>query len=59
MRYRAFLKNIEQGLVFKRPQSVRWRCRNCGFIHEGAEAPAKCPCCEHPRAFFELLVENY
>ena len=59
MRYRAFLKNIDQGLVFKRPNTVRWRCRNCGYIHEGTEAPVKCPCCEHPRAFFELLVENY
>lgn len=59
MRYRAFSKNIDQGLVFKRPNTVRWRCRNCGYIHEGTEAPVKCPCCEHPRAFFELLVENY
>jgi rubrerythrin len=59
MRYRAFLANLEQGCVFKREKVVRWRCRNCGYIHEGKEAPQACPACAHPQAFFELLVENY
>jgi len=59
MRYRAFLANIEKDRVFKRDKPVRWRCRNCGYIHEGPEAPQSCPACAHPRAFFELLVENY
>jgi rubrerythrin len=59
MRYRAFLDNLEKGRVFKREKVVRWRCRNCGYIHEGREAPQACPACAHPQAFFELLVENY
>ncbi len=59
MRYRAFLANIEKGQVFRRDKPVRWRCRNCGYIHEGLEAPQSCPACAHPQAFFELLVENY
>jgi rubrerythrin len=58
-RYRALLESIKNNKVFKRERATKWRCRNCGYIHEGAAAPAKCPCCEHPRAFFELLVENY
>jgi rubrerythrin len=58
-RYRALLGNIEQGRVFAREKVVRWRCRNCGYIHEGKAAPDACPACAHPRAFFELLVENY
>jgi rubrerythrin len=48
-----------EGRVFKREKAVRWRCRNCGYIHEGKEAPQACPACAHPQAFFELLVENY
>lgn len=59
MRYRAFLENLKKGRVFKREKVVRWRCRNCGYIHEGKEAPQACPACAHPQAFFELLVENY
>jgi len=58
-RYLALAKNIEQGLVFKRPKPVRWVCRNCGYVHEGLEAPDVCPSCEHPQAFFELDVQNY
>jgi rubrerythrin len=59
-RYRKFAANIEAGAVFKRgcPATV-WRCRNCGCIHTGAEAPDKCPACAHPKAYFELLPENY
>jgi rubrerythrin len=59
MRYRALLDNLERGRAFKREQSVRWRCRNCGYIHDGREAPQECPACQHPQAYFELLVETY
>ena len=58
-RYLKLLENIEKGLVFKKNQVVKWRCRNCGYIHEGLEAPVKCPSCDHPQAYFELLCENY
>lgn len=58
-RYLALTANIEKGIVFKREQAVVWRCRNCGYIHEGNEAPDECPACVHPRAHFELLGENY
>ncbi len=58
-RYLALRGNIEQGRVFKRPEKVVWRCRNCGYLHEGPEAPEMCPACAHPRAHFELLGENY
>jgi rubrerythrin len=58
-RFLALKKNIETGQVFKRPGVVKWRCRNCGYIHEGAEAPEECPACAHERAYFELLAENY
>jgi len=59
MRYRAMLENIEKGRVFQREKVIRWRCRNCGYIHEGKEAPVACPACAHPQAFFEVLVESY
>lgn len=58
-RYLDLLKNIEEGKVFKREEKVVWRCRNCGFIHEGTEAVQKCPACAHPQAHFELLGENW
>ncbi|MGD9056691.1 MAG: rubrerythrin family protein [Desulfobacterales bacterium] len=58
-RYLALAANIENGTVFKREQTVVWRCRNCGYLHEGNEAPDECPACVHPRAHFELLGENY
>ncbi len=58
-RYRALLANVKAGTVFARPTVVRWKCRNCGFIHEGTEAPEICPACEHPQSFYELLVEPY
>ncbi|MEN6617571.1 MAG: rubrerythrin [Syntrophorhabdus sp.] len=58
-RYRILLKNIETGTVFKRPSVAKWRCRNCGYVHEGVEAPDKCPACDHPQAYYELLAENY
>lgn len=58
-RFLALAKNIDDGTVFKREGVVSWRCRNCGYIHEGAEAPEECPACAHERAYFELLCENY
>ena len=58
-RYRALLGNVEAGTVFKREGVVRWKCRNCGYVHEGPEAPDVCPACNHPQAFYELLCEPY
>ncbi|MGQ9649138.1 MAG: rubrerythrin [Phycisphaerae bacterium] len=58
-RYRGLLANVETGTVFKKGKKVVWRCRNCGYIHEGEEAPAVCPACAHPQAHFELLAENW
>ncbi|HII07395.1 MAG TPA: rubrerythrin family protein [Methanotrichaceae archaeon] len=58
-RYLTLLKNIETGKVFKRDNVVKWKCRNCGYVHEGTEAPEECPACAHPREYFELLAENY
>ncbi|HPW48353.1 MAG TPA: rubrerythrin family protein, partial [Candidatus Saccharibacteria bacterium] len=45
--------------VFKRDQEVYWRCRNCGYVHKGKEAPKECPACAHPQSYYELLAENY
>ncbi len=58
-RYLALLKNIEDGTVFKKQQKVVWICRNCGHIIDSAEAPNKCPVCDHPQAYFQLRVINY
>ncbi len=58
-RYLDLKSNIETGKVFKREQKAVWRCRNCGYLHEGTEAPDVCPACAHPRAHFELLGENW
>jgi rubrerythrin len=58
-RFRGLLENIQNSRVFKRTQSVKWRCMNCGYVHEGPEAPAACPACAHPQAYFELLAENW
>jgi rubrerythrin len=58
-RYRDLLANIENGRVFKRDEEVIWYCRNCGYLHAGKEAPDTCPACIHPKAHFELLVENW
>ena len=58
-RYRGVLANVEAQSVFKKESAVTWRCRNCGYIHEGAEAPQMCPACAHPQAHFELLAENW
>lgn len=58
-RFKALLANIQNGTVFKKSQPVRWKCRNCGYVHEGAEAPKACPACAHPQAYFELFAANY
>ena len=58
-RYRKLLANIEEGKVFKRDDVYVWKCRNCGHIHVGKEAPQICPTCKHPQAYFEILNENY
>ncbi len=58
-RYLGLLKNVEAGTVFKKEDGVIWRCRNCGYLHEGDEAPETCPACIHPQAHFELLAENW
>jgi rubrerythrin len=58
-RFRALLANIEKDRVFKRDTKVTWRCRNCGYIHEGNGAPEVCPACAHPQAFFEIKANNY
>jgi len=58
-RYLGFLKNVDAGTVFKKDKKVVWRCRNCGYLHEGDEAPDVCPACAHPQAHFELLAENW
>ncbi len=58
-RYLALAENLEKGTVFKKETKVVWRCRNCGYIYEGMEAPKACPACAHPQAYFELLGENY
>ena len=58
-RYRALLKNIETARVFERSEVKVWECRNCGHIVVGSKAPEECPVCAHPKAYFELRVENY
>jgi rubrerythrin len=59
MRYRKLAENIDNDEVFKKKTPVRWHCTNCGYIHVGTEAPEVCPACKHPRAYYELLAENY
>lgn len=58
-RYRKLLTNVGQDMVFKKAMAIKWKCRNCGYVHEGAEAPEKCPVCSHPRSYFEVWTENY
>lgn len=59
IRYRKLLDNVKNQKVFQKDGKVFWKCRECGYIHEGDTAPATCPCCKHPQAFFELWCENY
>ena len=58
-RYLGLLANVEAGTVFEKQTPVVWRCRNCGYLHEGKAAPKLCPACAHPQAHFELLAENW
>lgn len=58
-RYRKLLKHIEDNDVFKRDEPIHWQCRNCGYVHEGKEAPEMCPACAHPQAHFEPMKQNY
>jgi rubrerythrin len=58
-RYKALLASIEEGRVFKAIDPVSWKCRNCGMVHEGTDAPLICPVCHHPTSFFEIRAENY
>jgi len=58
-RYKDLANNLEEGRVFKRNGKVVWRCINCGYLHEGEDAPKACPACLHPQEYFELLGENY
>ena len=57
--YRALIANLENSRVFRRDGNVVWYCSNCGYFHEGPEAPQKCPACAHPQGYFEVLVENW
>jgi rubrerythrin len=58
-RFRELAENVKNERVFKRDQKVKWRCANCGYIHEGTEPPARCPACDHTKKYFELLGENW
>jgi len=58
-RYRRLLENVKNNTVFKKDGVVKWKCRNCGYVHEGKEAPKVCPACKHPQGFYELISENY
>ena len=58
-RYLDLLRNVTEGKFFKKDSSVKWHCRNCGYVFEGKEAPELCSVCNHPRAHFEVLAENY
>ncbi len=58
-RYLGLLHNLETGQVFRKNAPVKWYCSNCGYVHEGPEAPAACPACAHPQAHFKLLAENW
>ena len=58
-RYATLFANMEKGEVFRKDTPSKWYCRNCGFVHDGKTALAKCPVCDHPQAYFELLCENY
>jgi len=58
-RFRRLLANVRDNSVFKKKQPVRWKCRNCGYVHEDIDAPAVCPACAHPQAYYEVACENY
>ena len=58
-RYRKLLENVKNNQVFKKDKVVKWKCRNCGYVHEGKEAPAVCPACQHKQSYYEVWMENY
>lgn len=58
-RYNKLIETVQNKSVFKKSQKALWKCRNCGRVVEAVEAPAKCPTCQHPQAFFELYADNY
>jgi rubrerythrin len=58
-RYLKLLAAVENGMVFKKSTVIHWKCRNCGFVSEGNDAPERCPVCDHPRAYYEVWCENY
>ncbi len=58
-RFLGLLNNLREGKVFQKDQAIRWKCRNCGYIHEDKSAPEVCPACDHPQAHFEVLAENW
>jgi rubrerythrin len=58
-RYNKLIEAVQNGTVFKKPEKALWKCANCGRVLEAVEAPAICPTCQHPQAFFELFAENY
>lgn len=58
-RYRKLLDNVKKGLVFRKQCMVEWKCRNCGYVFVGKEAPETCPACKHPKAYYEVKAENY
>ncbi|MGI6435458.1 MAG: rubrerythrin [Syntrophomonadaceae bacterium] len=58
-RYLKVYQSIKRSTVFKRPAAIKWKCRNCGYIYEGATAPERCPACDHPQAYYEEWCENY
>jgi len=58
-RYRKLIANIAGNEVFKKKSTVKWHCTNCGYVHEGPEAPKECPACKHPQSYYEVLAENY
>jgi len=58
-RYRKLLANVKHKKVFAKEKIVKWKCRNCGYVHEGKDAPDQCPACKHPQAYYEVLEENY
>lgn len=58
-RYLKLLKNLNDGHIFERNERLVWKCRNCGFLHEGKKAPQKCPACLHPQSYFEIKENNY
>jgi len=58
-RYRKLLENVTNGKVFKKDKTIKWKCRNCGYVHEGPEAPDVCPACQHPQSYYEVWTEPY